>query len=170
MPLTVKAMKEGFLDRKAIIEAVGKARVAVMTRQGALVRKIAKNSMKRRKGPSAPGEPPHAHVGLVKDLTYFAFDRKTMSLVVGPAKVGGAKTAVPGLLERGGQVAVRGIRNRRGQFVPLHKLPAAARRQAIDKGRVTVRNARLQARPFMKPALEKSVPLLAREWRGAVKR
>lgn len=43
-----------------------------------------KRSIRKRKGPSAPGQPPHSHVGTLRDLMKFRVDLADGSLVVGP--------------------------------------------------------------------------------------
>ena len=97
----VDRFKQGFFDRGSILFAMDKATRSAMARSGAYIRKVARNSMKRKKGPSPIGEPPHVHVGTLKNLTYFAYDQKTRSLVVGPVGLG--KSDVPKVLEFGGR-------------------------------------------------------------------
>jgi len=165
-----------FFDRKAVIDAVGKAQVKVMGRQGSLVRGIAKKSMHKAKKSSSPGRPPNVHVGLIKKLIFFAFDPKTASMVCGPIKftVKGIVSNVLEILEHGGEGIVRdrAIINKKGQIVPFKFMTKLARERAIQSGKVIVVNrpVTIEARPFMAPALEKSIPYLAKEWKGAVKK
>lgn len=166
--LSVKQAKGGFLDRKAVIDAVSKAKIKVLGRQGALVRRIAKNSMKRRKGPAPAGSPPNAHEGKLKDFLFFAYDTASQTMVVGPAKLG--KGTAPKIQEHGGIVYERGFYDRRGRWVPLRSLPVEMRAAVIQAGKITLRACKVEPRPFMKPGLEKAKPMLAKEWRGAVKK
>ncbi len=156
-----------YFDKKAVMDVVGKARVAVLARQGALVRKIMKNSMRKKKGPAKAGDPPNAHQGNLKKIE-FAFDPKRNDVVVGPAALG--KGIVPKLQNEGGTVKVRGIVNRKGEFVPLRLMSRQGRQGAVASGKVVVQNRELKARPFTEPALKKAKPLLAKEWKGKVKK
>ncbi len=88
MNFTIKQAKGNFFDTEKILKAIGKARAKVGNRQGATIRKIMRQSMRRRKGPSPAGQPPNAHQGGIKDKTYYAWDSKTQSVVVGPVKLG----------------------------------------------------------------------------------
>jgi hypothetical protein len=161
-------------EKQVIIDAVGKAQAAVMSRQGSLVRGIARKSMHKAKKPSKAPNPPNVHTGLLKKLIFFAYDPKTYSVVCGPVKFNAKGVDVPHVLEYGGEAIVRdrAIINRKGQAVPLKFMKPAAREAAIRSGKaVTVeRKITIEARPYMAPALEKSIPYLAKEWKGAVKK
>lgn len=167
--LSLKASKANFFDRTAVTSAVDRARQKVLGRQGAYVRKVMRRLVgKKRKGPSTPPNPPHAHVGLIKDKVFFAYDQGKNDVVVGPVQLGNSTACET--LDKGGTVKVRGIRNRRGEFVPLRLLKAESRRAAIAKGAVVIENRPVAARPFSQPALDNSAPYLAKEWKGAVKK
>lgn len=129
-----------FFDRRSIARAVDRARRRALVRSGAYVRTVAKRSIRRRKGPSRPGQPPHSHVGLLRDQIFYAYDPRRESVVVGPRVFHEARD-VPGVLEFGGT------------------LPVGPRGRA----------ARYPARPYMGPALERSEPKLAEFWRNSVK-
>lgn len=158
---------KSYFDKAPVIAAVGKAKAGVMARQGALVRKIMRNSMRKRKGPAPAGSPPNAHQGNLKKIE-FAFDSKTASVVVGPAKLGDGKA--PEIQDKGGKVKVRGIVNRRGQFVPLRIMSRKGRQGAVASGKIVMQERTVAARPFSQPALEKAKPYLAKEWKGKVKK
>lgn len=96
----VDTFKAGFFDRGAVLAAVGAAATTGMKRTGGYVRAVARNSMKKSLVASAPGAPPHVHVGTLKNLLFFAFDLQSESVVVGP--VGFKGSAVPKVLEFGG--------------------------------------------------------------------
>ncbi len=165
---TIKAAKGNFFDRKAVMDRVGPAKVKVLSRQGALVRRIMQRSMRKRKGAAPPGQPPNAHQGDLKDKLYFAYDERSDSVVVGPVKLG--KSDVPETLDKGGVITIRGIRNRKGEFVPLRLLPPEVRVKVVASGKYTTQTVKFQARPFSQPALVKAAPYLAKEWQGAVKK
>ncbi len=157
---------KSYFDRQAVIDAIGKAQAGVLSRQGALVRTIMKRSMRKKKGPAPAGSPPNRHEGSLAKIE-FALDRITNSCVVGPAKLG--KGNAPEIQDKGGKVKVRGILNRKGEFIPLRIMSAKGRAGAVASGRVIVQLRKVEARPFSQPALEKAKPILTREWKDAVK-
>ena len=138
-------VKSLFFDRPAVQRAVDKAKRAVLSKAGAFIRTTAQHSLRRRKGTSPPGQPPHSHVGLLKRFLFFAYEPASESVVIGPAKLN-KPTDAPRALEHGGQTVV--YRRRRGRLV---------------RRRVTI-----AARPFMGPALEKERPRLPKLWAGSV--
>lgn len=168
LAMNVRQAQGGFFDRKAVVDAVDKAERKILSRQGAYVRSIAKNSMKRKKGPAPEGSPPNAHEGKIKKFLYFAYDAKARKMVVGPAKLGNSSACKT--LEHGGTVDVEGFYDRTGRWVPLRILPADIRLRIRKSGRVTTRKATVAARPFMAPALKKAKPRLAEMCRGEVHR
>lgn len=95
----VDRFKQGFFDRGLIISAMDQATRKAMVSTGAYTRTVARNSMKKRKGPSDPMTPPHVHVGTLKNLLYFNYDPQARTVVVGPVGLGNSK--VPGILEYG---------------------------------------------------------------------
>lgn len=101
MAREVDQFKQGFFDRGAVAGAMSEAARRGMMRTGGYIRTVAKNSMKKKKGPSAPGTPPHVHKGQLKNLLFFAYDALSTSLVVGP--VGFKGSDVPRVLEFGGR-------------------------------------------------------------------
>jgi len=104
--------------------------LALLKQAGAFVRTAAMQSIRKRKGISEPGEPPHSHVGRFKRSIFFALDRVAKSVAIGPlaARVGD-------LLELGGRATIRAVR----------------------RGRTRRRRARYRARPYMRPALAKGI-------------
>ena len=144
-------IKDMFFDRAKVRRAAGKAKLRVLGRAGAKVRKIARSSMRKRKGPAPPGQPPHVHKGTLKRLLLFGYDRVHETVLVG--SVGLGKAEAPGLQEFGGKAKrVRLVR--------------PSRRGNRERRKVTVVGKR---RPYMRPALEKVAPELPRMWRCAVK-
>lgn len=91
-----------FFDRKAVIDDIGRRAATVLNRFGGRVKIFDKRSQRKRNGPSAPGSPPHAHKRpLLRDKTYHFYDKVNRSVVVGPAKLPGAKRDAPRALEHG---------------------------------------------------------------------
>jgi len=102
------------------------------------------------------------------DRFEFAFDPRSHSVVIGPAKLGSSNA--PEIQDKGGFVEVSGILTRRGKFVPLYIMSPRGRQAAIASGKVIKVKAEVKARPFSQPALEKAAPMLAKEWKGKVKK
>lgn len=138
-------IKEMFFDRRAVLSAVDRATREVLSKFGAFVRQTARNSIRKRKKPSPPGQPPSSHVGTLRRLIFFGYDPARKSVVIGPAPIGSGQAEAPGLLEFGG----------------------SARRQRRRSGRVVT--ARYRPRPFMGPAFEKEKNQLPELWQNSIK-
>jgi hypothetical protein len=143
-----------------------------VTRAGLLVRKIARNSIRRATGkrakPSPPGRPPKSRVKggnppfkLIFSVPNSSGTEATIGMI-GFGKSGG-EMPPPGIQEHGATVVRRYIvpgsqkRNRRGRF----------ERGPLQRVRKTVKVA---PRPFMAPALDKATPQLPSLFRGAFDR
>lgn len=157
-------VKNAFFDRKAVAAEIGAKSAKALSKFGGYVRKTAQRSMRRRKKPSEPGQPPSTHsrdaVASLRNILY-ALDRNSPlgRVVVGPVLlnqkqyIGGVLTSgtVPQLHEFGGRAGIReklvGREWRpRGKFKPRPGQPQR------------VRQATFPARPFMFPALEAVSP------------
>jgi hypothetical protein len=125
--------KAFFFDREYVIKRLGAARVKVLSKAGAFIRRSAQTSMRYRRGASQPGTPPHAHKesgALLRSLLFFSYDESTDSVVVGPVAV--RKAEAPRLNEFGGTIK---------------------RTYGPAKGKVV----RYPKRAFMAPALKKEM-------------
>lgn len=153
--------KGAFFDRPAILNAVDKATVKVLSRFGSFVRTRASSSIKpvpkkastRAKrgiligGKSSPGNPPVSHTGLLKDFIFFFFDAGNRSVIVGAAKLSGLIGDAPHALEHGGtSTAFVGKRGNRKRI-----------------------STRVRARPFMAPAFAAERSKLDSLWANSVK-
>ncbi len=119
-----KSSKRTFFDRKAVRDAIDRARHRALSQSAALVWKVSRRSMRYRrwrpdmKG-APPGSPPFARTGrgsrdaLVRRALDFGFDTATRSAVVGPVRLGTGATGAPANLEFGGTVRSRGARKPR---------------------------------------------------------
>lgn len=159
--------KKNFFDRESVTSKVDKASRKVLSGLGALVRTIAKNSIKMAKGKSAgkassPGQPPMGHISSgftrlkkkkgqkeatpqpaspLKELIYFAYDPEKRSVVAGPQVFRNAKSkGTPRRLEKGGQTTIS------------------------DGGKT--KTITIRKRPFMGPALNKATPKFADQLRN----
>jgi hypothetical protein len=144
--ITLNAAKGNFFDRQKVINATDRATRSVLSRFGAFVRTRARTSMRKRKGVSAPGSPPHAHVGLIRKLLFFVYEPERKTVVIGPTLINTARKnpTVPELLEEGGEVV-------------------------IERRDGTRERAKYRARPYMGPAAATELPKLPAMWRNSVR-
>lgn len=140
--MTFQAAKGGFFDRDKVMRSVDAGTRKVLSKFGAFVRQRAKTSIRKRKGTSPPGQPPHSHVGLLRRFILFAYDPQRKSVVIGPTLTKEGSPA-PRLLEHGGDAVIE------------------------DRGKA--RHARYRPRPFMQPAFAAEQPRLPVLWRDSVR-
>ena len=101
--MTFKAAdaKNLFFDRAKVVNALHKKTLRGLSKAGAFVRTRSRHSIRKRKGISAAGGPPHSHVGLLRDKIFFFLDPSREVVVVGPVRLNKPGEA-PRLLEKGG--------------------------------------------------------------------
>lgn len=139
-----------FFSAPKVKRAVDRARRKALSKAGAFIRQVARTSMRRGRGSSLPGTPPRAHEGSLRRLLFFAFDPASDSVVVGP--VGFRRSEAPSTLEFGGTITVTRRRARPGGGNVVEK-----------------RRARIEARPYMGPALRKELPNMPKRWANSVR-
>jgi hypothetical protein len=191
-------VKKMFFDRRAVIDAVGRANVKVLSRAGAFIQRRAKSSIRKRKRSSRPGEPPSSHVGTLRNLIYFGFDTGKRSVVVGPTPLGmigivpptlefGGTTAVkknPRRRQRrvggGGEIRIDGPlsrttqRNKDGKWVTYTKLATQAQADRANRlneelyGPEYIGGKPIEPRPYMGPALRAEMPNLPSLWANSI--
>jgi hypothetical protein len=84
----IDEVKKYFLDRRKMQFWLGKKKASLLARLGGYCRRVAQRSMRRRKGPSKPGQPPHAHrYSYLRDYVMFAFILADDQVVVGPIRL-----------------------------------------------------------------------------------
>ena len=133
-----------FFDSKKVVRSVDRATRRVLSRFGAFVRRTARQSIRKRKKPSAPGSPPSSHIGLLKKFIWFGYEPDKRSVVIGPARLSQQdRGEAPSFLEYGGIAKI------------------------ARKGKKT--KARIRPRPFMGPAFEKEQPKLPAMWANSIK-
>lgn len=110
-------VKDFFFDRLAVIHRMNRAKLRVLRKAGALVRRSARRLLRRRKRVSRPGEPPSIHsvgkVATLKNILY-AFDGRD-SVVIGPVGLNQiversqamVRTTVPAVLEFGDAIVLK---------------------------------------------------------------
>lgn len=154
-------VKDLFLDRPRVVREVDRARRRALSRSGGYVRRIAMRSMRKRRGPSAPGQPPHAHEGGLRRNVYFAYEPRRESVWVGP--VAYPNSRVPRLLEYGGTVRVPMYLTPWGELIPPHRAHTLrAKRVRLKPSSMRVRIA---PRPYMRPALRASEAVIRENFR-----
>ncbi len=72
-------------DGKPVRRAADRAIVNGLGHAGALIRKIARNSIKRNAKASPAGQPPHTRRGQLKRAILFAVEKSAGRVVIGPA-------------------------------------------------------------------------------------
>lgn len=193
-----KVMQQGFFDTKAVIRAIDQATRKVLSKFGSILMRSARKSMKSgRKGKvvSRPGEPPRSQKGQLKQFLFFSWDPASHSLVVGPSKLPSGGGIVPGTLEfggtragvrnplrrlrkigDGGEIAVDrpgGKPNRFGRLVTYARITTAAQAARANELQEEMYGPekitfRIEARPYMGPALRRDVDKLPPMWAGSV--
>jgi hypothetical protein len=152
-------LKFGFISNlnfEKINQAADRAKARVMHRSGGLVRKIMKQSIRKRKKISAPGRPPHAHVGSSRfglRKIFYKYDPRDQTVVVGPlgGREAGLLTKAPKTLEFGG--------------MGIMQLNARDRKRLGRKTVVT----RVRKRPFARPALETFAKDYPDMWKDSIR-
>lgn len=165
--VNVDGMKRMFFDRPGMLERMDTARYNALWRAGLNIRQAARRSLKVRKRKvvtirdangervedrtqySRPGQPPYVRSAnsILRALLTSSYDTQTRSVVVGPERAN-TPTGAPETLEYGG--------NSHGW--------------ELDRGRRVKRPTRVDARPFMRPALEKGIANLNQQWRDVLNR
>jgi hypothetical protein len=136
-----------FFDTDRVKKSADAATRKVLSKAGSFIRTTAKHSIRQRKKPSAPGQPPSSHSGLLKRFIFFGYDEARKTVVVGPMRLNQKIGAAPEALEHGGESEiVEGLRGKRRK-----------------------RKVRVRARPFMGPAMEQEIPKFPSLWANSVK-
>jgi len=154
MPSIVEFKTRFFRDLDKIQNATERAAKRSLSRFGAFVRTRARSSMRRRKKASAAGQPPSAHVGLIKQFLFFAYEPRDKNVVIGPALLGGKSRSgqtVPELQEYGGETQVQEAQLSGDLWVGQGRVK-------IDGRPVRLRRAKYPERPYMRPAWEAELP------------
>lgn len=192
MGFDFEAIRSAFFDAPAVKKAMDDKQAKALPRMGAFVRKRIKSSLRYRTKPSAPGSTPSVHRGAftktstnkktgvkktqaaspLRELQFFAYDRLTKSVVVGPA-IFRKSSVVPRALEKGGTVSttkpVPGPERQKARS----GAQAEAYRRKIQDGSIIVPKwerirveYHLAARPSTLPAMQAELPKFANLLRG----
>lgn len=204
---TMKADTSRFLDRAIVETEVERIEFQGLKRNAFYLRRVARNSIRRRKSPSEPGKAPRSVRGDLKRGIFAMLDGRGAA-VVGPVKFDWG-TGAPNTLEFGGDSVIdnsvrrkvggggevrvvsgaaagvkrdsngKFLRNsQRGKevrpgirvvFAKIRTQAQADRATEINRSIFGPRKVRVAERPFMAPALEKSIPKLAPMWAMSVR-
>jgi endo-1,4-beta-mannosidase len=146
--LNIKQAKKSFFDPKKVMSATERASQRVLSKIGAFIMTSAKYSMrsprgKKNKGASSkPGQPPNKHTGYLAKFLYFAYEPKTMSVVIGPALLN--------------QVQSKGV------------APLALEEGGFSTGKNRER-VKIRKRPYMGPAYQANESKMDALWRNSVR-
>jgi hypothetical protein len=192
-------MKAVFFDRRAVMDAVGRANQKLLSRAGAFIQRRAKSLIRKRKRASNPGEPPSSHVGTLRNLIYFGYDTANESVVIGPLPLGAIGIVPPtleyggesharrnprrkfrtigdgGEIRIGGRQSITTKRNKDGKFVTYAKLNTQAQADRANQlnaelyGPETMGGGHIGPRPYMGPAFIAEQPNLPVLWANSVK-
>ena len=71
-------------DADKVVRKAKKANIESLGHAGAAIRLTARRSIRKRKGPSAPGTPPHTRKGQIKRAIVYAVEKREERVVIGP--------------------------------------------------------------------------------------
>lgn len=194
---SLQAAKDRFFDTDYVKDRIGVMRAKALMRIGGFIRTTARRSMRPRKAPSIPGQPPHTHtsdnVASLKNIL-FALEPSTNNVVVGPvllnmvtqASVAGGKGftwqgTIPELHEHGGDAVIREFQFESAERYPQGNPAKTWWRMDLrfDRSYYSGQRAKPQrrrkahypARPFMRPALgiAQDASKLAAAWEYALR-
>lgn len=176
--LNFNAAKRLFFDREEVARRVAPAARRVLSKFGAFVRRRARSSIRfRKKGFSQAGSPPFSHTrdpfATIRNIL-FALDATRNSVVIGPVRLNGrqylngilSRGTIPEVLEYGGFEGIREKQRYAGG--PWRGLGTT---RALRPGeRIRVRQARYEARPFMRPAFAAESQNILSLWKGSIRK
>ena len=192
---TMKADTSKFFDRVIVETEVDRIEFEGLRRNAMYIRKVARNSIRKKSRPSTPGQPPRSVRGDLKRGIEAHFERGVNESVVGPMGFGWSKGSgllgAPNTLEFGGDSVIdRSVVRKVGDggevrvvgrggkevrpgvrvvYARIRTQAQAARATRINREIFAPQPVRVAARPFMAPALDKSLPKLAPMWAMSVR-
>ena len=166
MASTLDHIKKNFFDREKVLRAVDKGVRKQFSRFGGTVRKISRNSIRKRKAASAPGSPPTNRTDLLRKNIFYSYDEKKKQTVIGPVLLNKSAFVLE-LLEFGGTEQANGriieVKNKVGRDAKGKFVSAGT---SFVKLEGTIRH---QPRPFMRPAYAKALPGFLQSLKGSIK-
>lgn len=178
----ITAAKGGFFDRAAVQLAMDRRAAVVLSGLGAFVRQRARSSIRSpgvRKRASSPGKPPYNQTGVLRNSILFWYDQTQQQVTIGPVALNrpsprwvmGESKPTPAVLEHGGTLRVHEVQvggrwwkvSPSDPWLTRGKMRFAMRRE---------RNLTIAPRPYMQPALEKTLGNpreIMKLWRKAIR-
>lgn len=162
-------MVRRFLDRPKVIAQIGKRKAKMLNRAGTFARQAARKllgSPSKKARPRPAGKPPRIHTTdervTLRNILYYVSKASNDSVIIGPVKLNQVNISaielqsvtVPELHEFGGEVLIHEESVDYGKTWWRRDLRRAAR----EYKQYRVRRAKYPARPFMRPALLKTLP------------
>jgi hypothetical protein len=80
----VKAKAKTKFDGKKVMNVAKRASITNLGHAGAAIRLTARHSIRKAKGPSTPGTPPHTRKGRIRNAIKYAVTSGKQSVVIGP--------------------------------------------------------------------------------------
>jgi hypothetical protein len=102
LALTLQQAKGSFFDRESVIKAEDAASRKTLSKFGAFVRRRAQTSIRPRRDVSQPGQPPSSHVGTLRKMIFFAYDKDRRSVVIGPTLLKAGAAVLQGTMQARG--------------------------------------------------------------------
>lgn len=166
--MNFKSFQQSFINTEKIIDKAERAKVRPLVRSGALVRTIARRSIRKRKKSAQPGSPPSAHAGHLRRKIFFAPDATRGSVVIGPELFNTSPIDIVNTqpatetLEYGGKIGIREVYDK-GQW----------KRRSLVKNlrgkRKRIRYVTVKARQYMGPGFDQALPQLNEFWRNSIR-
>jgi len=97
------------VDVQIVLRKARRANIRTLAHAGAAIRLAAKWSIRKRKGPSAEGTPPHTHTRRLPRAILYAVEKRAQRVVIGPSRT---------LIGRVGAVHEHGLRYMGDQYEP----------------------------------------------------
>jgi hypothetical protein len=178
---TMKADTSKFFDRAVLANEVERIAFEGLRRNAMYIRTVARNSIRRKSKPSAPGQPPRSVRGDLKRGIEAQYQRGSGEALVGPVGFDWG-TGAPNTLEFGGKAVIDRRRKRRvgdggevrivsgkAVYAPIRTQAQADRATALNAVLYPPTTIDINGRPFMAPALVKATPKLAPMWAMSVR-
>jgi hypothetical protein len=164
--LAINSAKKMFFDRTGVMEAFEGATRHALSRFGYFTMRDARQSIRKRKKASAPGQPPTNQTGLLKRFIFFSYDTQRHSVIVGPTRLEGyiRVLMIPRVLEEGGM-------SRLTYQTRLTGVGDTSRIRGHQGPNSYGKEVRIRPRPYMKPAFDRQkATQLPHLWRDAFRR
>lgn len=176
LPTMISGKVKAYFEPNTIMSMLDRRERRSLSRSGAYVAQVARRSIYKKRGASAPGRPPYSHTGKLRQMIGSGVDSNKVCAVAGALVRLDVKNQgrTPNVLEHGGVTTVTSKPNRYkiGSYAPIAKEKVAGSKgvryakikssKQIERAEVVARSgieehkAYINARPFMSSALIQS--------------